>query len=66
MAPIVPIANKQKRSLARLYHPDSHGGSEHTRAQYQAVIDAFLIVDQYVAENTKPVVPALRVVNGGK
>lgn len=68
-APLEPVlvqANKQKRTLARLYHPDSHGGSEHTRDQYQAVLDAFLVVEQYVSENKKPVVPNLRVVNGGK
>jgi hypothetical protein len=67
LAPILAQAKKQKRTLARLYHPDSHGGSEHTRAQYQAVIDAFLVVEQYIAENTTTAVPrpALRVINGG-
>lgn len=67
LEPLVAQANKQKRTLARLYHPDSHGGSEHTRAQYQAVLDAFLIIEQYVSENPSVSrAPALRVVDGGK
>lgn len=68
-APLEPLfaqANKQKKTLARLYHPDTHGGSEHTRAQYQAVLDAFLVIEQYVSENKKPTAPNLRLVDGGK
>lgn len=66
LEPVLTQANKQKKTLARLYHPDSHGGSEHTRTQYQAVLDAFLVVEQYVSENKKPVTPSLRLVDGGK
>lgn len=66
LEPLLAQANKQKKIMARLYHPDSHGGSEHTRAQYQAVLDAFLVVEQYVSENKKPVAPSLRLVDGGK
>ena len=66
LEPVLAQANKQKKTLARLYHPDSHGGSEHTRAQYQAVLDAFLVVEQYVSENKRPVTPSLRLVDGGK
>ena len=55
-------ANKQKRTLARMYHPDLHGGRDETRPQYEAVIEAFLVVQQYVQENENR--PALRVVGG--
>ncbi len=66
LGPVLTQANKQKRTLARLYHPDSHGGSEHTRAQYQAVLDAYLVVEQYTNENIKPATPKLRLVGGSK
>lgn len=66
LEPVLAQANKQKKTLARLYHPDSHGGSEHMRAQYQAVLDAFLVIEQYVSENKRPVAPSLRLVDGGK
>lgn len=55
-------ANKQKRTLARMYHPDLHGGSNETKPQYEAVIEAFLVVQQYVKENENR--PVLHVVGG--
>lgn len=41
------LAKKQKHKLARLYHPDRHNGDESTRPQYDAVLEAFLILEQY-------------------
>lgn len=67
LPPLLAQAKKQKRTLARLYHPDSHGGSDHTVAQYHAVLTAFLVVEQYVSENTSAETqPSLRVIRGGK
>ncbi len=40
-------ARLQRRRHARAYHPDSHGGSEATREQYQAVIEAFKLLETY-------------------
>jgi hypothetical protein len=40
-------AKKHQKRLAREYHPDTHGGSEHTRAQYEAVIAAYLTLQKY-------------------
>lgn len=62
LAQLLKQANKQRRSLARMYHPDMHGGSEETLPQYKAVIEAFLIIQQYVQENENR--PTLRVVGG--
>lgn len=62
---VLERAKKQQRTLARQYHPDRHGGSEHTRSQYEAVILAYTIIQKYVEENTTAQ-PALRLVDGGK
>lgn len=62
-------AKSQKKQLARMYHPDSNAGREHLRGQYQAVIEAYLVVEQYVNENMsipEQARPKLRVVPGGK
>lgn len=66
LAATLAQANRQKRTLARLYHPDTNEGSDTTRPQFQAVIDAYLLVEQYVNENTPNSPPQLRVVEGGK
>lgn len=41
-------AREQKRILARAYHPDRHAGDETTRPQYQAVIDAYNLIEEFV------------------
>lgn len=67
LATVLAQAKKQQRALARTYHPDALGGSDHLRGQYQAVIEAFVIVEQYVKENESPATPPnLRVVKGGR
>jgi hypothetical protein len=40
-------ANKQKKKLARQYHPDRLGGSEVTRPLYEAVISAYSTLEKY-------------------
>jgi hypothetical protein len=65
LSSLITQAGKQKRILARAYHPDMHGGSDVTRPMYQAVIEAYATVEQYVREN-EPERPRLRVVDGGK
>ncbi len=40
-------ARLQRKRHARAYHPDSHGGSEATRDQYQAVMEAFKLLETY-------------------
>lgn len=40
-------ARAQKKKMAKLYHPDKVGGSEATRPQYEAVIEAFLVAEKY-------------------
>lgn len=73
--PDLKAARRQQRILARQYHPDHSAGD--TTAQYQAVIEAYDIVDQYVRENRRRMLdentkdtnheaPHLRVVPGGK
>lgn len=66
LAATLAQANRQKRTLARLYHPDTNEGNETRRPQFQAVIDAYLVIEQYVRENTPDSSPRLRVVEGGK
>ena len=44
---------KQKRVLARAYHPDAHGGDESMRAQYDAVLEAYRIIEQWQNEQEK-------------
>lgn len=46
-------AREQKRVLARAYHPDRHGGDETTRPQYQAVIDAYNLIEEYAASTNE-------------
>lgn len=58
-------ARKQQRKLGALYHPDAHQGAEHMRPQYQAVMEAFSIIERYVNENMQQR-NGLRVVQGGK
>lgn len=48
---VLEKARKQQRTLARQYHPDRHGGSERTRPQYESVINAYSVVEQYAREN---------------
>ena len=38
---------RQKRVLARAYHPDAHGGDDSMRAQYEAVLDAYRVIEQW-------------------
>jgi hypothetical protein len=59
-------ARRQERSLARLYHPDARGSDE-TRAQFEAVIQAYNVVERWIQEKQQdqPGTP-LRVVQGGK
>lgn len=40
-------ARRQKHKLARLYHPDAHGGATATLKQYHAVLDAWDVVHRY-------------------
>lgn len=40
-------AKKQKKRLAREYHPDSHGGDETFRSKYSAVLEAYSVLEQY-------------------
>ena len=42
-------AGKQKRQLARQYHPDANEGQEHKRALYEAVINAYNTLENYAA-----------------
>jgi hypothetical protein len=64
-------ANHQKRTLARAYHPDSNRGDDSLRPSYEAVIQAYATIEQWVSEqqNEDPLPsdrPSLRVVKGGK
>jgi len=50
-------ARRQKKSLARVYHPDANGGDESLRSKYIAVIDAFQILEAYseqINDTTQP------------
>jgi hypothetical protein len=40
-------AKRQMRNLARLYHPDANGGREDMRENYEEVVTAFKLVEQY-------------------
>jgi hypothetical protein len=42
-------ARRQQRRQAKLYHPDSHGGDVSLRAQYERVMQAYQILEQYQA-----------------
>jgi uncharacterized protein YeeX (DUF496 family) len=44
---------RQKRVLARAYHPDAHGGDESMRAQYDAVLEAYRTIEQWDNEQPK-------------
>jgi len=41
------LAGLQKKRLARVYHPDVHGGSEVTRGQFEAVMQAHKVCEKY-------------------
>jgi hypothetical protein len=41
-------AQRQKRRLLGLYHPDKNKGSEHHRPAFDAVMEAFRVVEQWV------------------
>lgn len=41
------LAKRQKKILARLYHPDAHGGSDRTRLLYEEALAAFDLLEQY-------------------
>ena len=40
-------AKRAKRKLVRVYHPDLTGGDESTRAAYEAVVEAYQIIEEY-------------------
>lgn len=44
-------AKKNKAKLVRLYHPDAHGGDESMRPQYEAVLEAWSVVERYVEQH---------------
>lgn len=50
------LAKKQKKRLARLYHPDAHSGedAEHMRAKFDTVMSAFERLEQYNENLKKP------------
>lgn len=41
------LARTQWKRLVKLYHPDKHGGSEHTRIAYEDVNAAYAAIQQY-------------------
>lgn len=41
---------KQKQRVARLYHPDAHGGDRTTEPQYYAAIEAYATIQAYVRQ----------------
>ena len=41
------LAKRQKKILARLYHPDAHGGSDRTRLLYEEALAAFDLLEKY-------------------
>ena len=46
-------AKKQKRLLARTYHPDAHGGDDSMREHYEAVLDAYRVIETWHHQNHK-------------
>lgn len=60
------LAGAKKRKLAKLYHPDAHGGDESLRPEYQAVIEAYLVCEQYARERKARSSPRLVVIEGGQ
>lgn len=44
-------ARKQKRLLARTYHPDAHGGDDSMREHYEAVLDAYRVIETWHHQN---------------
>jgi hypothetical protein len=50
------LAGRKKRQLAGLYHPDTHGGSNDTVEQYDAVLKAYALLEEY-AEQQQPKAP---------
>lgn len=47
-------ASRQKKLLAREYHPDRHGGDEKMRPTYEAVINAYETLEQYNEQFPQP------------
>jgi hypothetical protein len=45
------LVRQHKRRLARQYHPDTHGGKTDTVEKYEAVIEAFDVIESWVAHN---------------
>lgn len=43
------FARRMKRKLGALYHPDNHGGSDAERPRYEAVMQAYDILEQYMS-----------------
>lgn len=41
------LAQRKKRQLAQLYHPDRHGGDESLRPKYEQVIKAYELLEEY-------------------
>lgn len=41
------LAKRQKKILAKLYHPDAHGGSETTRFLYEEALAAYDLLETY-------------------
>lgn len=41
------LAKRQKKILARLYHPDAHGGSDRTRLLYEEALAAYDLLEEY-------------------
>jgi len=47
-APVnMTIAKRQKRTLARVYHPDANAGDHSMTSQYDEVVKAFDLIEQY-------------------
>jgi hypothetical protein len=46
------FARKQKRKLSRAYHPDLNRETEQTRIEFEAIIEAYRIVEQYAGQVT--------------
>lgn len=42
-------AKRQKKRLARDYHPDTTGGDPHRTQKYQEVLEAYQVIEQYAA-----------------
>lgn len=46
------LARKQKRKLCREYHPDLRPETEHTRIEFEAIVEAYRTVERYAQQST--------------